>query len=299
MPRIYLAGVMIKFLSLILLLLNSAIGRPITTEADIRKQKAKACAIYQKAYPDCIKSTDGNYIIWHDGTKMPISDGREANKSFQEKLDTTTLLDQLEISYINGFDYQKNVNQLNYDPGRLRNTDFFKKMYGSTEEEVKKNLVTIKWLPNIFPEKYEIPVTKINSVAERLKKISEELEQLVMQKPDMAKYLKRPGGTFCWRVIAGTGRPSAHSFGMTIDINVEHSNYWLWDYKHEQNIPRDANISEQDVDNSKFPAYRNAIPREIVEIFEKYGFIWGGKWYHYDTMHFEYRPELFLPFIPN
>ncbi|MDP3291618.1 MAG: M15 family metallopeptidase, partial [Sulfuricurvum sp.] len=23
-----------------------------------------------------------------------------------------------------------------------------------------------------------------------------------------------------------------------------------------------------------------------------HGFIWGGRWYHYDTMHFEYRPEL-------
>ena len=33
---------------------------------------------------------------------------------------------------------------------------------------------------------------------------------------------------------------------------------------------------------------------EVVEIFEKYGFIWGGKWYHYDTMHFEYRPELLV-----
>jgi hypothetical protein len=21
-------------------------------------------------------------------------------------------------------------------------------------------------------------------------------------------------------------------------------------------------------------------------------FIWGGKWYHHDTMHFEYRPEI-------
>jgi hypothetical protein len=38
--------------------------------------------------------------------------------------------------------------------------------------------------------------------------------------------------------------------------------------------------------------YRNAIPLEIVRIFEKHGFIWGGAWYHYDTMHFEYRPEL-------
>jgi D-alanyl-D-alanine carboxypeptidase-like protein len=32
------------------------------------------------------------------------------------------------------------------------------------------------------------------------------------------------------------------------------------------------------------------MPRDIVDIFERHGFIWGGKWY--DTMHFEYRPEL-------
>jgi len=25
-----------------------------------------------------------------------------------------------------------------------------------------------------------------------------------------------------------------------------------------------------------------------------FGFIWGGKWPNYDTMHFEYRPEIFI-----
>jgi hypothetical protein len=40
--------------------------------------------------------------------------------------------------------------------------------------------------------------------------------------------------------------------------------------------------------------YKNRIPLELVAIFEKHGFIWGGKWYHYDTMHFEYRPELLV-----
>jgi hypothetical protein len=29
-----------------------------------------------------------------------------------------------------------------------------------------------------------------------------------------------------------------------------------------------------------------------VAVFERHGFIWGGRWAHYDTMHFEYRPEL-------
>jgi hypothetical protein len=42
--------------------------------------------------------------------------------------------------------------------------------------------------------------------------------------------------------------------------------YWLWSPKG---------------------GYRNRIPIEIVEIFEKHGFIWGGKWGHFDTMHFE------------
>jgi hypothetical protein len=37
------------------------------------------------------------------------------------------------------------------------------------------------------------------------------------------------------------------------------------------------------------------MPREIVDAFERHGFIWGGRWYHYDTMHFEYRPELLAP----
>ena len=40
--------------------------------------------------------------------------------------------------------------------------------------------------------------------------------------------------------------------------------------------------------------YRNRMPEEIVTIFEKHGFIWGGKWYHFDTMHFEFRPELLV-----
>jgi D-alanyl-D-alanine carboxypeptidase len=38
--------------------------------------------------------------------------------------------------------------------------------------------------------------------------------------------------------------------------------------------------------------HRNRLPFDIVQIFEKHGFIWGGKWGHFDTMHFEYRPEL-------
>ena len=86
----------------------------------------------------------------------------------------------------------------------------------------------------------------------------------------MLEFLKKPGGTFKWRVIAGTNRLSAHSYAVAVDINVEKSRYWRWNKRYE-----------------------NLIPREIVEIFERNKFIWGGRWRHFDTMHFEYRPEFF------
>ena len=93
---------------------------------------------------------------------------------------------------------------------------------------------------------------------------------------EFRKYLIKPAGTFKWRTISGTSRLSAHSFGIAIDINVDHAHYWKWDQKNEDD----------------YVGYVNRIPLELVTIFEEYGFIWGGKWAHYDTMHFEYRPEL-------
>jgi hypothetical protein len=80
---------------------------------------------------------------------------------------------------------------------------------------------------------------------------------------------------FNWRPVAGTDRLSAHSFGISIDINTGFSDYWRW------------------AGGGPDPGeYRNRIPLEIVLAFEAEDFIWGGRWYHYDTMHFEYRPEL-------
>jgi hypothetical protein len=35
-------------------------------------------------------------------------------------------------------------------------------------------------------------------------------------------------------------------------------------------------------------------PAALVRAFERQGFVWGGKWLFFDTMHFEYRPEILL-----
>jgi hypothetical protein len=131
-------------------------------------------------------------------------------------------------------------------------------------------LVPVPWLPKHGARK--LMITSVNDVNEKLKAVSAELDELPER---FVKYLTPSGGTYNCRVIAGTARPSVHGNGIAIDINVGWSDYW----RNAQPV------------NGKYP-YKNRIPWQIIEIFEKHGFIWGGKWYHYDTMHFEYRPEL-------
>ncbi|MCP4442408.1 MAG: M15 family metallopeptidase [Aureispira sp.] len=226
-----------------------------------------------KAYPQQLKKATPNSIIWADGTEM-FYDDRIKNKSFRQLLDEPDLQDQLEnMPYNRGKMPQSPAR--NDDPGRIRYEPFFLKMYGESKDAVRKNLVEVDWLPQSIGQK--LLVTTINEVDKKVIALSAELEK----HPELHKYLTKPGGTFNWRKIAGTDRMSMHSFGMTIDVNVGYSDYWRW------------HIKDGDTEGTKVIEYRNRIPIELVEIFEKYGFIWGGKWYHYDSMHFEYRPELF------
>ena len=153
---------------------------------------------------------------------------------------------------------------------RIRVERFFKSIYGGTQEAVRKNLVEVTWLPNRHGEK--IRFNRINGAADALFRVSSGLDEQLSN--HLLKYVIPLSGTFNWRKIAGTDRLSAHAFGIAVDINAKQGDYWRWG----------ASLSR--------PIYKNKIPWQIVEVFEANGFIWGGKWYHFDTMHFEYRPEL-------
>ena len=50
------------------------------------------------AYPDFLVGSEGNVLIWKDGTRMPISDGR-TGKSFKQLLDHPDIKDQFAIPY--------------------------------------------------------------------------------------------------------------------------------------------------------------------------------------------------------
>ncbi|WP_276483286.1 M15 family metallopeptidase [Paraflavitalea pollutisoli] len=221
-----------------------------------------------KAYPDCIAAVQGNQVIFKNGVKLPLDDGRQ--KTLIQEYAEADIEDQLRTRYVKG--KTPRPAELD-DPGRIRNDSLFKVMYGAMPAAVQRNLVTITWLPNTAPQ--QLRVTRINGVDKKLQAISAELEKL----PAMLPYAREAAGTYSWRVIKGTTRLSTHSYGIAIDINTTFSNYWQWDNKTTD-------------EHRKIPQYVNRIPQQIVDIFEKHGFIWGGKWYHYDTMHFEYRPEM-------
>ncbi len=174
-----------------------------------------------------------------------------------------------------GLPYPRGVSSppaLNDDPGRFRNEAFFRKMYGDCNAgEVKKNLVTITWLPKSWGK--AVQVTRVNGIADRLKQVSAEIDEL---EPAIKAAAYPIAGVLSCRPVADTGRMSMHGYAAAIDLNLKYSDYWLWAGK-AKTIP-----------------YKNRMPQQIVDIFERHGFIWGGKWYHYDTMHFEYRPELLI-----
>jgi len=221
-----------------------------------------------RAYPEALSGHDGKSIFWRDGTAMTADDGAD-NNSFDDLLRNASVVDQFHLSYPLG---PSPPPELNYDPGRFRNEAFFKKMYGDCNAgEVQKNLVTVIWLPRSWGK--TIQVTLTNGVADHLREVSDEIDRL---EPAIKAAAFPIAGVLSCRSVADTGRMSMHGYAAAIDLNLKYSDYWLWAGK-----------------NKKIP-YKNRMPLEIIDIFERHGFIWGGKWYHYDTMHFEYRPELLI-----
>ncbi|MBY0407961.1 MAG: M15 family metallopeptidase, partial [Rickettsiales bacterium] len=161
------------------------------------------------------------------------------------------------------------------DPGRARYTPFFQKIYGDcTRKEAQTHFRQLRWLP---PSLSPVQFTRVNGAALALEAVIRDLQTLP---PETLAILSPRPETYHCRNILNTTQASMHSYGIAIDVAPENANYW-------------------ELEKDTFPQYRNAIPYEIVEIFERHGFIWGGKWYHYDTMHFEYRPELLPELLPG
>lgn len=225
------------------------------------------------AYPGAFRF-EGNTIVFRSGERVVWDDGRR--KSPQQLLTDADVEDMFAYPYPPARLGERRPPR-HHDPGRVRSDDFFRALYGQNAEAVRASLVAVPWVPRLGGG--TLAVTSRFGVDDKLAAVSAELERLPKS---FHRYVRPSAGTFMWRRIAGTNRLSVHSFGAAIDVNTHYANYWRWDDQ-----PADGTI-----------LYRNEIPIEIVAVFERHCFIWGGRWYHYDTMHFEYRPEL-LPGCRN
>jgi hypothetical protein len=194
-------------------------------------------------------------LLWDDGRA----------KSPEERLNEPDLEDALRLSYDSGA--ISPVTAPDHDPGRVRPLPLFDALYGANAAAVTSALAP--W--SLFGHTHRVhrrALPAFEAVARRL-------ETLVQSDPALRVWLEPLGGTFVWRSVAGTERRSAHAWGIAVDLNPARCEYW-----------RDA---------APGAAWRNRVPEVIVRAFEAEGFIWGGRWRHFDTMHFEYRPELLDP----
>lgn len=229
-------------------------------------------ACLRRAYGDYIKGntadpggTGAPRSVWvmKNGSRIPVDDGRV--KSPKELLDAPDLLDQ--FAYLYPVGEWSGPAKKDADPGRVRVSSFFDAIYGESEKAVRQGLVSVKW--PVAKGVRNLRFHRNAGAADALKRVADGISAL---SPRGRAVMQGVGGTFNYRKIAGTHRLSAHAYGIAIDVDVKRSAYWRW--------------------SRTFPEFVNNIPLEVVSLFEQNGFIWGGKWYHFDTMHFEYRPEI-------
>lgn len=224
------------------------------------------------AYGKALQKVESNgqnqvYLIMRDGQKLRYDDGRA--KDFAEKLEHPDLKDMLSQRYPAGQPGAETPPD--FDPGRIRVQEFFNGVYGASSAQVKDNLVGVKFFGST------VPFNQQNGAAAALAKVGEKLTQIVKDAPALKAYLTPLGGSYNRRTIAGTNRLSPHSWGIAIDLNPARGKYWRWG---------------KGLGPKELLKMQTDFPWQIISAFEEEGFIWGGKWYHYDSMHFEYRPEL-------
>jgi hypothetical protein len=198
--------------------------------------------------------------------------GSPSDRPMSARIADASIFDQFAQVYPLAFDLSQRRAPW-FDPGRARNEGMFRALYGQSEGEVAARLAQVTYRGGAVRTRFAI--SSRHCAARQLQAA---LDAIAAEGPEMDRFFTGVGGSFNWRVIAGTTRLSAHSYGIAVDFNTELGGYWRWSGEAEGRVGE----------------FANRYPEVLVQHMERFGFIWGGKWHHYDGMHFEYRPELIL-----
>lgn len=226
-------------------------------------------AALELAYPGLTVDIAAGTVSVAGHSPLPL--GEAPDRPAKARLEDSSIAEQFVQVYPLTFDLASRSEPW-FDPGRARNDAFFRALYGTREADVAKTLVRVDY-PGAAGARFSMTTRQCAA-----NQLAAALAAIAAEGPVMNPYFSDIGGSFNWRKIAGTPRLSAHSFGIAVDFNTRLGGYWRWSGATEG----DAGV------------YDNQYPEALVRHMERFGFIWGGKWHHFDGMHFEYRPELIL-----
>jgi hypothetical protein len=162
-----------------------------------------------------------------------------------------------------------------------RSQHFFDALWrASSREESYDRVKTMRFLGRSVMVHY--------SIMEELALVEERILETAKTSAQVRQWINRLDtlAGWNWRTIADTQSRSFHAYGAALDLlpgsHGGLQTYWLWT---AENFPSWWAVPYE---------RRSHPPEAVISAFEEYGFIWGGKWLFFDTMHFEYRPEILL-----
>lgn len=255
----------------LLIIFNIPIMSKASEDKDYKSEMKQDILILMLAYPEYIvgvekKSEDEIYLIMKSGKKIIYDDKK--HKNHEEELANPDIQDMLAQDY--PLEKNTEIMDKNFDPGRARHYELLNEVYGNSKASIEKNLSNLKYGYTNYQ------FNSKNKANTSLEDALKEVIQLSKTRSDIVSILYPASGTYNYRVIQGTGRLSPHSYGIAIDLKSDKRDYWKW--------------SSEKQGKERLKDY----PSELVEAFEKNNFVWGGKWGHFDILHFEYRPEIIL-----
>jgi len=222
-----------------------------------------------RAYPEHIKRIDikkDDFILYINKTPIHYQGGRmlsDQNLPFAENFNT------IFYPYLPGGKIFPSI------PRPLisnRSDDFLTALIGLSEREIRKQCAWVPFLGRkVFVHQICIQPLK-------------QVEKIIMEKAKhyltVRKFVDNIKLIYSFdrREIEGASSLSYHAFGLALDIiprsyKRKHV-YWRWSkdiIKEWWSIP----LSE-----------RWMPPLEVITAFEANGFVWGGKWFHFDNVHF-------------
>lgn len=243
-------------------------------EASLRSDvRVRAFLRAYDAHIDSVSFRDDDLVFTVAGQEIHFLDGRMLAA---HRLDRRDRCDSIFYRY--PLEMPDEPIPVSTDPVRFC-TDLQEALWGRTEAQIRRGSRSTTFIDR------RMFVNDV--VADALVGVEADLLSLAARDPEVADWIDEIDITYSFidRGIAGTRTRSQHSWGLAVDFVPDSYEgrqvYWRWTRAWNRTGWHRTPLDQ-----------RWSPPDNVIETFERHGFLWGGKWAHFDNLHFEYRPEI-------